>query len=141
MRLMLSKIEHVALAVSDLEAAISLYRDQWGLELAHREIVEDQGVEEAMFRVGDSFVQLLAPLSQSSIVGKFISNKGEGLHHIAYEVEDIEAALARLKSLGARLVDETPRVGSRGTKVAFVHPQANRGVLIELVEQGREGPK
>jgi methylmalonyl-CoA/ethylmalonyl-CoA epimerase len=132
---MLSKIEHIALAVSDLEESIRLYTEVWGLELEHREVVEDQGVEEAMFRVGDSYVQLLAPLSSETTVGKFIAKRGEGLHHIAYEVADLDAALASLAAAGARLIDEKPRRGSRGTRVAFVHPAGNRGVLVELVER------
>ncbi|MEO7804250.1 MAG: methylmalonyl-CoA epimerase [Actinomycetota bacterium] len=136
---MLTKIEHIALAVSDLEQAISLYRDVWGLELQHREIVSDQGVEEAMFMVGDSYVQLLAPLSADSTVGRFIERKGEGLHHIAYEVDDITEELKRLHESGTRLIDEKPRRGSRGSKVAFIHPSANRGVLVELVELPRSG--
>lgn len=132
---MLGKVEHIALAVSDLEAAIEHYKNVWGLSLVHREVVEDQGVEEAMFPVGDSYIQLLAPLGPQTTVGKFIEKRGEGLHHIAYEVDDITAALRHLKEAGARLIDEEPRRGSRGTKVAFVHPAGNRGVLVELVER------
>ena len=132
---MLDKIEHIALAVADLDDAISLYKDKWGLPLEHREIVEDQGVEEAMFKIGESYVQLLAPLSAETTVGKFIAKRGEGLHHIAYEVENISEALERLRSEGVELIDPQPRNGSRGTKVAFVHPKGNRGVLVELVEQ------
>lgn len=132
---MLGKVEHIALAVSDLEAAIEHYKNVWGLSLVHREVVEDQGVEEAMFLLGDSYIQLLAPLGPQTTVGKFIEKRGEGLHHIAYEVDDITAALRHLKEAGARLIDEEPRRGSRGTKVAFVHPAGNRGVLVELVER------
>jgi methylmalonyl-CoA/ethylmalonyl-CoA epimerase len=132
---MLTKIEHVALAVADLEAAIRLYKDVWGLPLEHRETVEEQGVEEAMFRLGDSYLQLMAPLGPDTVIGKFIEKRGEGLHHIAYEVDDIESALAELKKTGAHLIDETPRPGSRNTRVAFVHPKENRGVLVELVEK------
>lgn len=132
---MLHKIEHIALAVSDLDAAISLYEEVWGLQLEHREVVEDQGVEEAMFRLGDSYIQLLHPLSADTTVGRFIEKRGEGLHHIAYEVEDVSEALEHLRQRGATLIDEKPRAGSRGTSVAFVHPKGNRGVLVELVEQ------
>lgn len=132
---MLTKIEHIALAVSDLDAAIDLYTRVWGLTLEHREIVSDQGVEEAMLKVGESYIQLLAPLSDDTTVGRFISSKGEGLHHIAYEVDDIEVALAHLSAQGARLIDPQPRKGSRNTSVAFVHPKDNRGVLVELVQQ------
>ncbi len=132
---MLSKIEHIALAVSDLEAAIAHYTQIWGLSLEHRETVEDQGVEEAMFRLGDSYLQLLAPLSPESPVGRFIRRSGEGLHHIAYEVDDIEQALKDLKQSGLSLIDEQPRTGSRGTKIAFVHPKGNLGLLVELVQK------
>jgi methylmalonyl-CoA/ethylmalonyl-CoA epimerase len=131
---MLGRIEHVALAVSDLDAAIDHYRRVWGLELEHREVVEDQGVEEAMFRLGDSFIQLLAPLSPDTPVGTFIERQGEGLHHIAYEVEDLETALKQLKEEGLELIDEKARRGSRQTRIAFVHPKGNLGVLVELVE-------
>lgn len=131
---MLRKIEHVALAVSDLDQAIQFYRDVWGLTLEHREIVEDQGVEEAMLRIGESYIQLLSPLGDDTTVGRFIQKRGEGLHHIAYEVGDLEVALQRLKNEGVELIDESPRRGSRNTKVAFVHPKGNRGVLVELVQ-------
>jgi methylmalonyl-CoA/ethylmalonyl-CoA epimerase len=131
----LGKIEHIALAVSDLDQAIEHYSKVWGLELEHREIVEDQGVEEAMFPLGESYIQLLAPLSPDSTVGKFIERRGEGLHHIAYEVDDLTKSLADLKTNGVKLIDHEPRTGSRGTKIAFVHPTGNRGVLVELVER------
>lgn len=131
---MLRKIEHVALAVSDLDQAIQFYRDVWGLTLEHREIVEDQGVEEAMLRIGESYIQLLSPLGDDTTVGRFIQKRGEGLHHIAYEVGDLEVALQKLKNEGVELIDESPRRGSRNTKVAFVHPKGNRGVLVELVQ-------
>ncbi|MGI8426054.1 MAG: methylmalonyl-CoA epimerase [Actinomycetota bacterium] len=132
---MIDKIDHVALAVADLEAAIELYGTLWGLELSHREIVEDQGVEEAMFRIGESQIQLMRPLGPDTIIGKFIQRRGEGLHHIAYQVDDLEAALESLRSGGLHLVDEKPRRGSRGLRVAFVHPKDNKGLLVELVER------
>lgn len=132
---MLGKVEHIALAVSDLETAIDHYTTVWGLTLEHREVVEDQGVEEAMFRLGDSYIQLLAPLSPETTVGKFIERRGQGLHHIAYEVDDIEAALKSLRDDGVVLIDQNPRRGSRNTRVAFVHPKGNLGVLVELVER------
>lgn len=132
---MLGKVEHIALAVSDLETAIDHYTNVWGLTLEHREVVEDQGVEEAMFRLGDSYIQLLAPLSPGTTVGKFIERRGEGLHHIAYEVDDIDAALGSLRDAGVDLIDQDPRRGSRNTRVAFVHPKGNLGVLVELVER------
>ncbi|MFN2611344.1 MAG: methylmalonyl-CoA epimerase [Actinomycetota bacterium] len=131
---MLSKVEHVALAVSDLEAAIKLYTEVWGLVLEHREVVEDQGVEEAMLSIGQTYIQLLSPTSPQSTVARFIQKRGEGLHHIAYEVGDIEVELQKLKSNGVQLIDEAPRAGSRGTRVAFVHPAGNLGVLVELVQ-------
>ncbi|HVE76724.1 MAG TPA: methylmalonyl-CoA epimerase [Actinomycetota bacterium] len=131
---MLDKVEHIALAVSDLDASIELYHRAWGLEVEHREVVEDQGVEEAMLKVGDSYIQLLAPTSGESTVAKFIEKRGEGLHHIAYQVDNIDQALESLKQAGVQLIDESPRTGSRETKVAFVHPKGNGGVLVELVQ-------
>ena len=132
---MLTKIEHIALAVADLDEAIERYSKVWGLVVEHRETVTDQGVEEAMLRLGDTYIQLLAPLSPQTTVGRFIARQGEGLHHIAFEVDDLVGALESLKAAGVRLIDKEPRSGSRGTKVAFVHPTGNGGVLTELVEQ------
>lgn len=134
---MLDKIEHVAIAVADLDASIAAYETAWGCSVEHREVVQDQGVEEAMLKVGESFIQLLCPTGPDTTVGRFLASKGEGLHHIAYEVSDISAALEKLKAAGARLIDETPRRGSRDTSVAFVHPKGNNGVLVELVQQPR----
>ena len=131
---MLRRVDHVALAVSNLRASIEHYQRVWGLTLTHREIVAEQGVEEAMFRLGDTYLQLVAPLSPDTPVGRFIERRGEGLHHIAYEVEGIEAALASAREHELVLVDEEPRRGSRNTRVAFVHPRTNHGVLVELVE-------
>ena len=131
---MLRRVDHVALAVSDLRASIEHYQRVWGLTLAHREVVAEQGVEEAMFRLGDTYLQLVAPLSPDTPVGRFIERRGEGLHHIAYEVEGIEAALAAAREHELVLVDQEPRRGSRNTRVAFVHPRTNHGVLVELVE-------
>ncbi|HLI57101.1 MAG TPA: methylmalonyl-CoA epimerase [Actinomycetota bacterium] len=136
---MLSQIDHVAFAVSDLEAAIDHYERVWGLTLAHREVVAEQGVEEAMFALGESYLQLVAPLSPDSPVGRFLARRGEGLHHIAYRVGALEEALAALRSSGADLIDETPRRGSRNTRVAFVHPRTNHGVLVELVQLAADG--
>lgn len=130
----LLNLDHVAIAVADLDAALTGYRDRYGVEPLHREIVESQGVEEAMLPVGGSFVQLLQPLSPESPVGRFLAANGEGLHHIAYAVVDIEAALDHLVSQGARLVDREPRIGGRGARIAFVHPKDLAGTLIELVE-------
>jgi methylmalonyl-CoA/ethylmalonyl-CoA epimerase len=130
----LNKIEHVALAVADLEAAVAHYRDVWGIEVEHRERVEDQGVEEAMLPLGESYLQLLGATGPDTTVGKFLERKGEGLHHIAYEVDDLEATLAELKAKGVKLIDEAPRKGGRGHMVAFVHPKSNHGLLVELIQ-------
>ncbi|MEA2503198.1 MAG: methylmalonyl-CoA/ethylmalonyl-CoA epimerase [Actinomycetota bacterium] len=131
---MLRRVDHVALAVSDLNASIEHYQRVWGLTLSHREVVAEQGVEEAMFRLGDTYLQLVAPLAADTPVGRFIQRRGEGLHHIAYEVDGIEAALATAREHDLVLIDEEPRRGSRNTRVAFVHPRTNHGVLVELVE-------
>jgi methylmalonyl-CoA epimerase len=130
----LLNLDHVAIAVEDLEAAIDGYRSRYGVEPLHRERVESQGVEEAMIPVGGSYVQLLQPLSDDSPVGRFLEKHGEGLHHVAYAVPDITAALSHLEAEGARLIDREPRVGGRGAKIAFVHPADLAGTLIELVE-------
>jgi len=129
----------VGIAVSDLAAAVDQYRDALGVEPAHREAVPDQGVEEVLFPAGASYIQLLGALSPDSPVGRFLSRRGEGLHHVAYRVADVGAALEGLRAAGVRLVDESPRPGSRGTSVAFVHPSGFRGVLVELVQEP-EGP-
>lgn len=134
---MLGKIEHIALAVEDLDAAVAHYRDVWGLHVSHRERVEDQGVEEAMLPIGESFLQLLGPTGPDTTVGKFIERRGEGLHHIAYEVPDLEGTLAELKERGVPLIDEVPRRGGRGHMVAFVHPKGNHGLLVELIQAPR----
>jgi len=134
---MLGKIEHVAVAVADLDAAVAHYEDVWGLKVFHRERVEDQGVEEAMLPLGESFLQLLGPTGPDTTVGKFIERRGEGLHHIAYEVADLEGTLAELKAQGVELIDEAPRRGGRGHMVAFVHPRSNHGLLVELIQAPR----
>ena len=131
---MLGKIEHVALAVADLDAAVEHYEKVWGLAVAHRERVEDQGVEEAMLPLGESYLQLLGPTGPDTTVGKFVAKRGEGLHHIAYEVNDLEGALRQLKEQGVALIDEKPRRGGRGHMVAFVHPKSNHGLLVELIQ-------
>ncbi|HUG87697.1 MAG TPA: methylmalonyl-CoA epimerase [Actinomycetota bacterium] len=133
---MLTDIDHVGIAVEDLEAAAEGYRAAFGVEPAHRETVEDQGVDEVMFRVGTSYIQLLGARGPDTPVGRYLAQRGEGIHHIAYRVDDIEAVLAHLKAEGHRLVDERGRPGSRGTTVAFVHPRALHGTLIELVQGG-----
>ena len=128
------KIEHVALAVADLDAAIAHYREVWGIEVSHREKVLDQGVEEAMLPFGDTFLQLVAPTGQETTVGRFLANRGEGLHHLAYEVDDLARTLEDLKAKGVQLIDEVPRRGGRGHLVAFVHPKSNHGLLVELIQ-------
>jgi len=130
----LLNLDHVALAVTDLDSAIDAYAVKYNVAPLYREVVESQGVEEAMIPVGGSFVQLLQPLGPETPVGKFVSKNGEGLHHVAYAVASIDAALSHLKSEGARLVDTEPRAGGRGTRIAFVHPADLGGTLIELVE-------
>ena len=132
---MLGKIEHVALAVADLDASLEHYRAVWGIEATHRERVEDQGVEEAMLPLAGSFIQLIAPTDEDSTVARFIARRGEGLHHIAYEVEDLPVALENLRGRGVALIDETPRRGGRDHLVAFVHPAGNLGVLVELIQR------
>lgn len=132
---MLEDIDHVGIATRDLEAAVEHYRRAFGLEPAHRETVPDQGVEEVLFKVGTSYVQLLRALGPDTPVGKFLDKRGEGIHHVGYRVPDVAAALGRLKEMGVPLVDENPRPGSRGTTVAFVHPKGLGGVLVELVEE------
>lgn len=127
-------IHHVAIAVHDLEDAIERYRSLYNVTPTSREIVEDQGVSEAMIPLGGSHIQLLEPLTPESPVGRFLSQNGEGMHHIAFAVNDIEAALIHLRDTGVRLIDETPRVGGGGHKIAFVHPKELAGTLVELVE-------
>jgi len=132
---MLTQIDHVAIAVNDLEAAIAYYREVFGAEVAHREVVERDGVEEALLAVADSYVQLLTPIRDDSTVAKFLERKGEGLHHVGYRVDDCAAALERVKAGGFQVIDEAPRPGSRGTTVAFLHPKTAYGTLIELVQE------
>lgn len=132
---MFTEIDHVAIAVNDLEAAIKYYADVFGAVVDHREVVESDGVEEALLKVAESYVQLLTPTSDDSPVAKYLANKGEGLHHIGYRVKDCAAALQAVKDAGGRVIDEAPRPGSRGTTVAFVHPKAVFGTLIELVQE------
>jgi methylmalonyl-CoA/ethylmalonyl-CoA epimerase len=133
--LLLTEIDHVAIAVADLEAAISYYENTFGATVDHREIVESDGVEEALLKVADSYIQLLTPVSDDSPVAKYLERKGEGLHHIGYRVDDCAAALQAVKDNGGRVIDEAPRPGSRGTTVAFVHPKGAFGTLIELVQE------
>ena len=132
---MLTKIDHVGIAVTDLDEAGERYRRMFGLEPAHRERMADQGVEEVLFAVGESFVQLLGALAPDTPVGRFLDQRGPGLHHLGYRVANLTDALERLRAEGVRLIDETPRAGSRGTTIAFVHPRSMGGVLVELVQE------
>jgi methylmalonyl-CoA epimerase len=132
----LTDIDHVGIAVDDLEAAVEEYRRLLGAEPVHRERVEEQGVEEVLFAAGSSYLQLLGSLGPQTPVGRSLATRGPGLHHLAYRVADIEAALEHLRAEGVRLIDEAPRPGSRGTSIAFVHPRSMQGVLVELVQEG-----
>jgi methylmalonyl-CoA epimerase len=135
---MLGRIDHIGVAVEDLDAALALYADTLKMPVVHRETVTEQGVEAILLDVGENHVELLAPLGPDTPVGKFLAKKGPGLHHVAYQVSDIEATLAALKAAGMRLIDETPRVGIRNSRVAFVHPAATGGVLTEIVQPAGE---
>jgi methylmalonyl-CoA/ethylmalonyl-CoA epimerase len=132
---LLTEIDHVAIAVRDLDGAVEYYRATFGLEPAHREVVEKDGVEEVLLRVADSYVQLLTPVRDDSPVAKYLEKRGEGIHHVAYRVDDCAAALDRVKREGHQVIDEVPRPGSRGTTVAFIHPKTAFGALIELVQE------
>ncbi len=131
---MFGRIDHVGVAVEDLDAAIELYRDRLGMREQHRETVEQFGVEAVLLEVGEGHVELLEPTSEKSAVGRFLSRHGPGMHHVAYQTEDIDAALDDARQAGLRLIDEAPRPGIRGSRVAFLHPQSTQGVLTELVE-------
>jgi methylmalonyl-CoA epimerase len=131
---MLGRIDHVGVAVEDMDGALALYRDSLGMSLAHRETVEQQGVDAALLDIGEGHVELLAPLGPETPVGKYLAKRGPGIHHVAYAVEDIDAELERLREAGLRLIDETPRVGIRNSRVAFLHPAAVGGVLTEIVQ-------
>jgi methylmalonyl-CoA epimerase len=132
---MIGDIDHVGIAVEDLEAAVEQYRRAFGIEPTHRERVEDQGVEEVLFAVGTSYIQLLGALGPDTPVGRALASRGPGVHHVAYRVDDIAAALERLREADVRLIDEAPRHGSRDTLIAFVHPRSMGGVLVELVQE------
>jgi methylmalonyl-CoA/ethylmalonyl-CoA epimerase len=130
----LGRIDHLGIAVSDLDGMLVVYEEAMGLLVHHREVLEDQGVEAAALQVGESMIELLRPLREDSPVGRFLAERGPGIHHVAYSVDDIEATLARLRRTGVRLIDQEPRVGLGGTRIAFVHPKGVGGVLTELVE-------
>ena len=131
---MFAQIDHVGVAVADLDAAIALHERTYGMALAHREVVEEQGVEAVLLDVRTSHVDLLRPLQPHTAVGRFLASRGPGLHHVAYRVPDIEAALDSLRDQGLQLIDEVPRTGIRDSRVAFVHPQSAGGVLTEIVQ-------
>jgi methylmalonyl-CoA/ethylmalonyl-CoA epimerase len=131
---MLERIDHIGVAVRDLEATISLYEGTLGMPLVHRETVDSQGVEAALLDVGDGHVELLRPLGEETPVGRFLERRGEGLHHVAYAVDDIDATLERLRDAGLELIDSEPRVGIRNSRVAFLHPKATGSVLTEIVQ-------
>lgn len=133
---MLTRIDHVGIAVEDLDASVDHYRRTLGIEPVHRERVESQGVEEVLLAVGDSYVQLLGALGPETPVGRFLARNGQGVHHVGYRVDDVARALVHLKAEGVRLIDDSPRSGSRGTSIAFVHPKGMGGVLVELVQEG-----
>lgn len=134
MESLLIEIDHVAIAVHDLDGAIAWYRDVFGATVEHREDVVSDGVSEAMLRVADSYIQLLTPTRADSPVAKYLEKRGEGLHHVAYRVADCAQALEAVKASGGQVIDQAPRPGSRGTTVAFVHPKTSFGTLIELVQ-------
>ena len=131
----LTDVDHIGIAVGDLEEAVANYERLFGVAPTHRERVEDQGVEEVLFAVGSSYIQLLGALGPDTPVGRSLTKRGPGVHHVAYRVDDVAAALGHLEAEGARLVDGTPRPGSRNTLIAFVHPSAMDGVLVELVQE------
>jgi len=128
------RIDHIGVAVEDIDAALALYGTHFGMELAHREAVESQGVEAVLLDVGEGHVELLAPLGPDTPVGKYLAKNGPGLHHVAYAVDEIDAALVKIAAAGIQLIDSEPRVGIRDSRVAFLHPRSTGGVLTEIVE-------
>ena len=131
---MFGRIDHIGVAVSSIDESISLYTDAFEMAEQHRETVEEQGVKAVLLEIGEGHVELIEPLSPGSSVAKFIERNGEGMHHVAYQTDDIEATLEKVRAAGLRLIDEEPRVGIRGSRVAFLHPKATGGVLTEIVE-------
>lgn len=131
---MFARIDHIGIAVESIDEALGLYDGAYGMELVHREVVEEQGVEAVLLDVGENHVELLQPLRPDTPVGRYLAKRGPGIHHVAYQVPDIEAALDGLRRQGLRLIDETPRIGIRGSRVAFVHPKSTGGVLTEIVQ-------
>jgi methylmalonyl-CoA/ethylmalonyl-CoA epimerase len=139
LRRVFSRIDHIGVAVQEIEPAMAVYRDGFELDVSHREVVEEQGVEAVLLDVGENHVELLAPLSPDTPVGKFLARQGPGLHHVAYQVTDIDVALEACRRAGFALIDEHPRVGIRGSRVAFLHPRGTDGVLTEIVEPAAHG--
>jgi methylmalonyl-CoA/ethylmalonyl-CoA epimerase len=131
---MFARVDHIGVAVDDLDAAIALHEEAYGMAVAHREVVEEQGVEAVLLDVGENHVELLRPLDGETPVGRFLSKRGPGLHHVAYQVTDVQATLDTLRDRGLRLIDEAPRTGIRGSRVAFLHPDSSGGVLTEIVQ-------
>jgi len=131
---MFNRVDHIGVAVEDIDASLQLYERDYGMTLVHRETLAEQGVEAALLDVGENHVELLAATGPDTPVGKFIAKKGPGMHHVAYQVDDIEATLAALKEAGLKLIDETPRIGIRNSRVAFVHPKSAGGLLTEIVQ-------
>ena len=132
----IGRLDHVGIAVADLAAARALYEQVLGLEVTHEEVIEDQGVHELLLRAGEAYVQLVAPLSPDTPVGKFLAKRGEGVHHVGYAVPDITEALTDLRAQGFEVIEPAPRTGSGGTTIAFLHPKSMQGVLVELVQEG-----
>ncbi len=135
----LTAIDHIGVAVPSIEEALGLYRDTLGMDLVHRETIADQGVDAALLHTGDSHVELIAPLASDTGVGRFLADRGPGLHHVAYRVESVADALSAYRAAGLQLIDEQPRTGIRGSRVAFLHPRATGGVLTEIVQPNPTG--
>ncbi|MFT7474831.1 MAG: methylmalonyl-CoA/ethylmalonyl-CoA epimerase [Verrucomicrobiales bacterium] len=135
MRVLLTEIDHIAIAVHDLDSAIEFYESALGATVEHRERVELDGVDEAMLKVAESYIQLITGTREDSPVSKYLAKRGEGLHHVGYRVDDCAEALASMVAAGARAIDEQPRPGSRGSTIAFIHPKGAHGTLIELVQE------
>jgi methylmalonyl-CoA/ethylmalonyl-CoA epimerase len=136
---MLNKIYHLGYAVEDIEAASRFYMENFGVEPTEPEVVEEQGIIATMFRVGESMVELVQPTGPDTPVGRFLARRGEGFHHVAYQVDNLEAALRELRKTGVEIIDEEPRIGARGTRMAFIQPKSTFGVLTELVELPHRG--
>jgi len=131
---MFTRVDHIGVAVEDIDASLELYERDYGMTLVHREVIAEQGVEAVLLDVGENHIELLAATGPDTPVGRFIAKNGPGMHHVAYQVQDIEAALASLRQSGLRLIDETPRIGIRNSRVAFLHPKTAGGLLTEIVQ-------